>query len=48
MNTFLNKREVVNAILNTQRKTGSSVFSASNGSTGVTLLPYLTDHHSKL
>ena len=33
------KREAVNGILNTWLKTGLSVFSASNRSPGVTLLP---------
>ena len=41
------KREDVNAILNTQRTTASTVFSASNEPTSVTLLPKLPDSHSK-
>ena len=42
------KREAVNALLNTERKTASTVFSASNEPTGVTLLPWLYDIHLKL
>ena len=42
------KREAVNAILNTWRKTASTCFSAFDESEGVTLLPSVFNSHLKL
>ena len=43
-----NKRKTVNAILNTESQTASPIFSEFNQPTGVPLLTYLSDIHSKV